>query len=58
MPEPSDAAEFRRMAEHYLACARQMSNPGDKVALLEMAEYWTNLADHYENEDKGKKSRK
>jgi hypothetical protein len=48
MPEPSDAAEFRRMAEHYLACARQMSDPGDKVALLEMAKYWTLLAEQSE----------
>jgi hypothetical protein len=45
MPKPSDTAECRRMAEHYLACASQMTDPGDKAALLEMAKYWTRLAE-------------
>ena len=44
MPKPSDMAECRRMAEHYLTCARQMSDPDDRAALLQMAEYWARLA--------------
>ena len=57
MPEPKNTAECRRMAEHYLVCARQMSEPDAKAALLEMAEYWTRLAEHCEKEE-GKRSQK
>jgi hypothetical protein len=57
MPEPKDTAECRRMAEHYLVCARQMSEPDAKAALLEMAEYWTRLAEHCEKEE-GKRSQR
>jgi hypothetical protein len=36
MAKPSDTADCRRMAEHYAACAKQMSDPIDRAALLEM----------------------
>jgi hypothetical protein len=45
MPKAADAAECRRMAEHYLACANQMSDPADRAALLEMTEYWSRLVE-------------
>jgi hypothetical protein len=34
-----EAEQCRRMAEHYLACAKQMSDRADKAVLLEMAKY-------------------
>ena len=40
-----DAAECRRLAEHYFACARQMTNPKDREALLKIAEHWQRLAE-------------
>ncbi len=45
MPESKDAAECRRMAEHYLACAKQMSDPEDRAALMSMAQFWTEQAE-------------
>jgi hypothetical protein len=42
---PKQQAECRRMAEHYLACAKQMSDPADRAALLEMAGYWKRLTE-------------
>jgi hypothetical protein len=46
-----EAEQCRRMAEHYLACARQMTDPGDKAALLEVATYWKRAAEQSENEE-------
>jgi hypothetical protein len=54
VPGTKDTAECRRMAEHYLACARQMSDPDDRAALLQMAEYWTKLAEYSEREEREK----
>jgi hypothetical protein len=51
MPKPSDTAECRRMAEHYLACAKQMSDPANRAALLEMGEYWKRLAELAEKKE-------
>ena len=48
MSKPSDTAECRRMAEHYAACARQMTDPIDRAALLEMAKYWRRLTEQHE----------
>jgi hypothetical protein len=36
------------MAEHDLACARQMTDPCARAAPLEMAEYWARLAEKHE----------
>jgi hypothetical protein len=46
-----DAEECRRQAEHYSACAKQMSDPSDKAALQDLAAYWTRMAE--EAEQKG-----
>jgi hypothetical protein len=43
-----DAAEYRQMAEHYLTCARQMSDPSARAALLDIAAYWMELAERAE----------
>jgi predicted acetyltransferase len=48
----SSAAEYRRMAEHYFSCAYQMSDPGDRAALLRMAEYWKKLAEQAEQNER------
>jgi hypothetical protein len=55
MSKPSDTAECWRMAEHYAACAKQMTDPADKAALLEMEKYWRRLT---EQSEKGEKSQK
>jgi hypothetical protein len=47
----SSAAEYRRMAEHYFSCARQMSDPGGREALVRMAEYWKTLAEQAEQNE-------
>jgi hypothetical protein len=39
-----DAAEYRQMAEHHLRCARQMTDPCARAALLDIAAYWMELA--------------
>jgi hypothetical protein len=39
------------MAEHYKACAKQMTDPDDRAALLGMAEYWKRLAEKAEQKD-------
>jgi hypothetical protein len=46
-----DAQEYRRKAEHYLACAHQMTDPGDRTALLKMAAYWKQLAERAEQNE-------
>ena len=53
MPEIKDAAECRRMAEHYLACAEHMSDPADRAKFLEMAEYWRGMAEENERSQTG-----
>jgi len=50
-----DAEQCRRMAEHYLTCARQMSDPGDRAVLLKIAEYWQRLAGQLEEDEKPQK---
>jgi hypothetical protein len=52
MPE-FDAAECRRMAEYYLVCANQMSDPADKAKFLELADYWRRLAEQVEQGHSG-----
>jgi hypothetical protein len=52
MPE-FDTAECRRMAEYYLACANQMSDPADKAKFLELAKYWTRAAEQIEQRQSG-----
>jgi hypothetical protein len=58
MPKPTDTAECRRMAEHYLACAKQMTDPGDRAALVEMAEYWNRLAERIEQNEQAKAAKR
>ena len=58
MPEPKDAAECRRIAQHYVACAKQMTDPIDRATLLNMAEYWTRLAEQAEQKDRNTKGDK
>jgi len=58
MPKPSDTAERQRLAEHYFACAKQMSAPGDRAALQEMGEHWKRLAEQAEQKDRNTKGDK
>jgi hypothetical protein len=58
MSKPTDTAECRRMAEHYLACAKQMTDPGDRAALVEMAEYWNRLAERIEQNEQAKAAKR
>jgi hypothetical protein len=51
MPEPKDAAECRRIAEHYVTCAKQMTDPFDRATFLNLAEYWTRLAEQLEKKE-------
>jgi hypothetical protein len=46
------------MAEHYLACAKQMTDPGDRAALVEMAEYWNRLAERIEQNEQAKAAKR
>ena len=43
-----DAAYYRHQAEHYLTCARHMSDPSARAALLDIAAYWMELAERAE----------
>jgi hypothetical protein len=43
------------MAEHYLTCAKQMTNPKDKAALMSVAQFWTELAEDAERKERQKK---
>jgi hypothetical protein len=40
-----DFEEYRRKAEHYALCARQMSDPLDKASLNTIAGHWMELAE-------------
>jgi len=40
-----DAERYRRKAQHYLMCARQMSNPNARAALIEFAVHWEQMAE-------------
>jgi hypothetical protein len=51
MPEPKDAAECRRVAEHYVACAKQMTDPFDRATFLNLADYWTRVAEQLEKKE-------
>jgi hypothetical protein len=46
------------MAEHYFACAKQMSAPGDRAALQEMGEHWKRLAEQAEQNGRNTKGDK
>jgi hypothetical protein len=45
-----DAAYCRHKAEHYLSCARQLTDPSARAALLDIAAYWMELADRAEHD--------
>ncbi len=41
-------AEYRRKAEQYYRDAEATSDPGEKLALLQMAQRWLSLAERME----------
>jgi hypothetical protein len=43
-----DARYCRHQADHYRRCAYQMSDLNDKVTLLELADYWMQMAEEAE----------
>ena len=45
------AADYRRQAEHYLICARHMSEPDAQATLTDIATYWMNLAKRAEQNE-------
>jgi hypothetical protein len=53
-----DAEQARRLAEHYLACANQMTDPKDKAALLDLAAYWTRMAEQTEQNERSRSGTK
>ena len=46
-----DAEYCRQRADHYSACARQMTDPGDKAALQNLAAYWDQMAKEAESKE-------
>ena len=45
-----NAERYRSKAQHYLLCARQMSDPNAKAALLDVAAHWMQMAQQWEDE--------
>jgi hypothetical protein len=47
-----NAERYRSKAQHYLLCARQMSDPNAKAALLDVAAHWMQMAQQWEESDR------
>lgn len=45
-----NAERYRSKAQHYLLCARQMTDPNAKAALLDVATHWIQMARQWEDE--------
>ena len=47
-----DAEQYRRKAQHYLICARQMMSPANRAMMIELAAIWMRLAERarFENQ--------
>jgi hypothetical protein len=46
-----NAERYRSKAQHYLLCARQMTDPNAKAALLDVAAHWMQMARQWEDEN-------
>jgi hypothetical protein len=53
MADMDDVQEYRRCAEECVAIANSLSNPAQRVALLEMARAWLGLADRAGRRSRG-----
>jgi hypothetical protein len=45
-----DAEKYRQEARHFLAMARQLSNPEDRAQIIAIADYWTAKAEKADQE--------
>jgi hypothetical protein len=53
-----DAQQCRCQAEHYSACASQVSDPNDKVALRTIVAYWVRMAEQAQRYENGQTEEK
>jgi hypothetical protein len=44
--------DYRRRAQHYLVLARQMTDPGNRTTMIDLAAIWMRLADQAEQAER------
>jgi hypothetical protein len=53
-----NAERYRSKAQHYLLCAHQMTDPNAKAAFLDVAAHWMQMAQQWEESERGVEKRR